>query len=87
MGKQYDDEGYEIKPKIKIKPVVKKQAAAPYVVVDNTNVIRAVEAQSTMVRQVLEQISKEPMKPKSFTLDIKRNAKGFMTQVKVTLDH
>ena len=78
------------KPKVKKPaPVAKpKKELAPYVVVDNTEVLAAMNRSNEQMRKAIKELaSKMHARPKGMKLEIIRSSAGFMDDVHVTFEY
>ena len=98
----FESDGFEIYDEDNPKPSADKGYQAPgetkIIVVDTKEVLRAVEATNMIVRQGMENSNRQLQssieklvrtigkKPESFTLEIKRDQRGFMTSVDVKIN-
>lgn len=92
-----DNDADMIKPKKKLKPEIRKseKAPAPIIIIDNKELIKAVNNEA-LTRAIIETnlllqnkfdslVKSLKEKPSNFTLNIKRDERGFMTSVDVKI--
>lgn len=90
---ELEELGFEevIKKKPTPKPVAAakiKQEPAPYVVVDNTEVLAAMNRSNEMMCEAMNDlVSKMRARPKGMNLKVIRDSAGFLDDVKVTFKY
>jgi hypothetical protein len=83
-----DSKKYEVKVEApKVAPTVAPKTPSKIIIMDNKDVLVAVKESNEVLKNGLEQMVRSmDSKPKSFTLDIKRDQQGFMTSINVKVN-